>query len=124
MALSENPIAYHTAGALVGYIVYPDEMETDELRRILSALRQHAANFVDAADLDTVFVQAKAIIDGLVDPDDQVVAADLCLQGPLSLFASAKAAKERGRTKLLNQSEQAMHACGTIHWHARITSTT
>ena len=72
-------------------------MEVSDLRRLLSSLLETASNFVDAADLDQVFVQATAAIEGINDPDDLAVAQDLYLRGGLSLFAIARAAKDRGK---------------------------
>ena len=76
-------------------------IQINELCALLSDLCDNASNFNDVADLDQALAHVKTTLDALSDPDDLAVAQDLCLRGGLSLFACAKAAKDRGELCLL-----------------------
>ena len=72
----------------------------DEIRSNLTALRDIASSFNDASDLDQALTHVKSSLEALTDPDDLEVAQDLCLRGQVSLFACAKAARNRGGNPL------------------------
>jgi hypothetical protein len=74
------------------------KMEVEDIRRLLVSLLETASSFKDPTDVDNIFGQAASAIGSINDPDDQAVAQDLCLRGPTSLFTSARAAKDRGRS--------------------------
>ena len=73
-------------------------MEIDDLRRLLASLLETASNFKDVADLDQIFAQTAAAINDASGSEDLEIAEDLCIRGPLSLFVSARAAKDRGKS--------------------------
>jgi hypothetical protein len=73
-------------------------MDVGELRRLLAHLRDIAGSFTDAPDLELALDQVKACVSMLLDADDIAIASDLTLRGGLSLFVSAKAAKDRGES--------------------------
>ena len=73
-------------------------MEIDDLRRFLATLLETASNFKDVADLDQIFVQTAAAINDASGSEDLEISEDLCIRGSLSLFESAKAAKDRGKS--------------------------
>ena len=75
-----------------------NSMEIDDLRRLLAALLETASNFKDVADLDQIFAQTAAAINDASGSEDLEIAEDLCIRGPLSLFVSARAAKDRGKS--------------------------
>jgi hypothetical protein len=73
-------------------------MDVGELRRLLAHLRDVAGSFTDASDLDLALGQVKACVSMMVDADDIAIVSDLTVRGGLSLFVSAKAAKDRGES--------------------------
>ena len=75
-----------------------NSMEIDDLRRLLAALLETASNFKDVADLDQIFAQTAAAINDASGSEDLEIAEDLCIRGSLSLFVSARAAKDRGKS--------------------------
>jgi hypothetical protein len=72
-------------------------MESGELQRLLESLKSISSTFSDAADLEVLFGQVKSIVSTSTDPEGLETTCGLCLKGEFSLFASVRAAKDRGQ---------------------------